>query len=225
MKIRISILVVFIVFIFTACSEDFFEQTVSIDLTEHTPRLAVTARFAAGDTTLRVYLTHTLGVLENRDPDTIPDATVELFKNGQSMAVFLYEEGIIYEALLPEPLSATPAEYRLRVSAPGFDAVDAVQIMPAMVPILSATYEVEGAVNSDGEKVDELTVEFQDPAGEENYYAIDARLFFEGGTYQYYVYLENLDPLAEDLGGEPVIKDSSFDGEKVQMALYFLQLR
>jgi uncharacterized protein DUF4249 len=199
--------------LFAACGEDFFEQTVVIEVPPHTPRLAVTAHLTAGDTALFVFISHSLGILDSRQPETISDATAGLFKDGQFLAAIPFETGQLYKTALPEPLPADLSEYRLTVSAPGYDAVEAVQTMPAIVPILSATYEVDGAVNSEGDKVDELTVEFQDPPGEDNYYAIRVWVMFDDG-YKNEWYFENLDPLAEDFRRDLVIKDDSFEGKK-----------
>ncbi|TAK46390.1 MAG: DUF4249 domain-containing protein [Saprospiraceae bacterium] len=204
----------FFALVFTACSEDFFESTASIKVPEQAPRLAVTAHLAAGDTTLRVFVSHSLGILSNSQPDIIANANVELSKDGQLLATIPFVEGLLYEQALPNPLPADLSEYRLMVSAPGYDATEALQTMPAIVPILSASYEVDGAINSDGEKVDELTVEFQDPPGEDNYYAIRVWVLYDDNGYKDEWYLDNLDVLAEDLGDDLVIKDDSFDGKK-----------
>jgi hypothetical protein len=110
----------------------------------------------------------------------------------------------------------------LKISAPGYEPVEAVQTMPKAVPILSASFEPDGAITPDGDKVDEVTIEFQDPAGEDNYYAVTAVFSYEVGstTYAYRTYLENLDPLGEDLNdGFIALKDDSFDGKKYKWRL------
>ena len=197
---------------FTSCSEDFFEQTVTIDVPEHTPQLAVTSKMTAGDTAVWVYVTHSQGILENGQAKPIEDATVELYKDGQLMETLPFQAERFYAKALASPLLADGAEYQLKISAAGFDPVEAVQQMPSPVPITSAKYEAEGALDVDGERVDEISIEFQDPADEENFYELSVIVFADQWSDK--VYLHQLDPIAEDLGNSQFLKDNSFGGKK-----------
>jgi hypothetical protein len=218
MKNRNLLIISALAFIFPACSEDFFEQTIPVEIPEHTPALAVTTHFSAGDTALAAYVSYSQGILENEFPKVIQDAVVEVFKDGQPFATLPFNLGnSLYYLPLAQPLTADLSEYRLKISAPNYNSVEAVQMMPAAVPILSAAHERDGAVTPDGDKVDEITVEFQDPAGEDNYYTLSAYITttFDTFTYVSQLYLENVDPLSEDLGdGIIALKDNSFDGKK-----------
>ena len=205
-------LILFSIFI-SACSEDFFEQTIKIDVPEHTPQLAITSQMAAGDTAAWVYVTHSQGILENGQADPIVNATVELFKNGQLLETIPFMEDRFYVKELGSPLAEDGAEYQLKISADGFEPIAATQIMPTPVPILSATYEAEGALDIDGERVDEITIEFEDPGQEENYYLIYIVVKSEFGS-GYDPYLHQLDPLAEQFDEGQYLKDDSFNGKK-----------
>ena len=202
--------------LFSACSEDFFETTVAIDVPEHTPALAITADFKAGDSLLAVYVTNSVGILENNNYQPIEDATVEVLKDGQPYATLPYfgfnEKFYVLE--LNEPLPYDQSEYELQVSAPGFEPVSAKQTMPKAVEILSVEYDPEGAINVDGDRVDEFSIEFQDPGGEENFYMLQIWVQQDSFDFSYMLYLDNLDPVAEESGDDLFLKDSSFDGKK-----------
>ncbi len=206
----------FVAISFAACAgEDFFESTVDIDTPPHQPALAVTANFAAGDTTLRIYLTHSLDILEQNDAEPIPDADVEVFKDGISLGKAGYYSDKLYKLPLPQPLPPDNATYKLKVSAPGFDPVQASQVMPATVPIISATFEIDGAIDDDGEKVDELTIEFEDPAGIENFYSLNAYVVFDS-QYTEELSLGILDPITEEGMDDYLLKDVTFDGKRYE---------
>lgn len=209
---------IFILFLgllfFSSCDEDFFEATVNVEVPEHTPALAITSEMFAGDTAIAVYVSQSAGILEDLDQNPIKDATVELFKNGELIVTLPYFELAphFYVDNLPEPLSFESVEYELKVSAPSLEPVSSKQIMPKAVEILSAEYDPEGAVNSEGDRVDEFTIEFQDPPGEENFYRL--QVWRENEFFTNDVYLENLEPLAEEYDGNIYLKDSSIDGKK-----------
>lgn len=206
----------FVAMSLAACAgEDFFEATVDIDLPPHEPALAVTAQFAAGDTTLRIYVTHSQGILDQNNATPIADADVEIFKDGNSLGKAAYYSDKLYKLSLPQPLSSDPATYELKVSAPGFDPVQASQLMPNPVPISNATYEVDGAVDDDGTRVDELIIEFEDPAGVENYYAAYAYVVFDD-QYTEELSLGVLDPITEDGIDDFLLKDVTFDGKRYE---------
>ncbi len=207
-------LLIFLFFslLLSACGEDFFEQTIEIDLPEHTPQLAITAELNAGDSVAWVYVTHSQGILDNAPANLIENAVVELFRDGQLMETLPFFRDGFYTKELASPFPVDPAEYRLKVSAEGYATIEATQQMPPLVPIISATYEPEGALDLDGERVDEITIEFEDPAGVDNYYEVSVTISTANWLNQ--VYLHRLDPLAEDIGNTLLLKDDSFAGKK-----------
>ncbi|HFA50103.1 MAG TPA: DUF4249 domain-containing protein [Bacteroidetes bacterium] len=216
MKIYNCIFFFSAILFFASCSEDFFEQTVDIDIPEHTPQLAVTSQLSSGDTMLWAFLTPSQGILDNTAAQPIEDATVELFRNGQLMETLFYSGERFYTSISNTPLPTDADEYILKVSAPGFDPIEVVQQMPAPVPIISATYEAGGAIDIDGERVDEVSVEFVDPAGEDNYYQMTIVIEVErqNGGFTNSPYIYKLDPIAEELDNGQYLKDDSFDGKK-----------
>ncbi|MEK7254465.1 MAG: DUF4249 family protein, partial [Bacteroidota bacterium] len=117
---KISFPILLVAFCFSGCA-DFFEQTVTIELPEHEPALSVTANFAAGDTTLRVYVSHSQGILDNLPPDTIDDASVQIFKDDQPFVTLPFSGNRFYSLNLPASLPAEPSTYTFKINAPGYE--------------------------------------------------------------------------------------------------------
>ncbi|GIV31104.1 MAG: hypothetical protein KatS3mg029_0455 [Saprospiraceae bacterium] len=218
MKIHPSILFGFVLAFCSCGGENFFEATVPIDVPPHEPRLAVTAHLAAGDSTLRIFVSHSVGILDNEDPQPVRNASVSIARNGQFLGFATLELNDLYLLHLDQPLPANPDSYSLLVAAPGYDSVSALQIMPTPIPIDSAWFEIDGAIDTDGEKVDELGVAFYDPAAEENFYAIEAWVVFDD-KYTEKLQLESLDPLTEEGLDAWLLKDASFNGKRYEWRL------
>jgi hypothetical protein len=213
--------------LFTRCTEDRFSQVVEIDLPEHEPLLAVAAEFSNLDTSHTVVVTRTWGTLQKPPEPRVSNATVRMYRDGNLIGEFVqdtFSSNFYRQAALPvwQPDGAV---YRLEVSAPGYKTVAAGQkILPA-IPILKATFDAGGAVTPDGDKGDEYTLEWNDPAGEENYYAVRAftESFYtdlDGDTiwYSNSIYLESFDPLYEGGAfGELLVSDASFNGRKATL--------
>lgn len=221
MKITQFILCFFLVSIFS-CSEDFFEQVVVLDIPEHTPALAVTANFSDVDTTLVVYVSSSVGILEPDEPVIVEDATVELYKNHQLLYNMDYSTNGLYGKTGVAPLGNAFAEYVLKVQAPGFDPVTSIQQMPQPVSITEASFERDGTVTPDGDRVNELSITFSDPSGVENFYSISAvgRVVEFGGGYESMIYLSSFNPIVEEGDQFLVFEDATFDGKEITLNFY-----
>ena len=204
------------------CGDDFFEQVVEVDLPEHEPALAVSANFSDIDTTLAVYVSNSVGVLEPDQPTFIDNATVQLFKDDQLLYNLGYNNSGLYGIVGIAPLGSNSANYELKVSAPDFDPVFSTQAMPQPVPITDVSFEEDGAVTPDGERVNSVTITFTDPGGLENYYSVStvARLTESGIEYSEMVYLESFNPIVEE--GEEILifTDATFDGREISLNFY-----
>lgn len=209
----------------TGCS-DFFNQVVEIDIPEHEPALAVSGHFRAQDSTLTVYVSRSVGILDPVAFDTIAveGAAVTVLRDGQPWQTLPDKGAGYYRLNLGGPLGDSPATYSLRVSAPGFPDATAEQTMPARVDITSAEYQAEGGVNPDGLKTNTLTVEFEDPAGEDNYYLLEAFVTVPDtvSPYEYNLYLATEDGLAEEHNGGLIFRDGPIDGKNYALKTYFL---
>ena len=207
----------------TGCT-DFFNQIVEIEIPEHTPSLAVSAHFRAQDTSLIVFVSRSAGILDTviLDSVKIQNASVTVLRDGAPWQTVPHiGEGHFY-LLLGEAIGSNPHTYTLRVSAPGFEPVESVQAMPSPVPILDAVYTPEGGVNPDGDKVNTLSVEFQDPPGGDNFYYMEAYTYIPDsiGDYKYNLVLQTEDPLVEPYEMGLIFKDGPIDGKKYSLKCY-----
>jgi len=222
MNCKNIILGLFAVFAFSSC-EDFFEQTVEVDVPEHNPVLAVTANFTDRDSSLRVFVSHTVGILDSERPSYISDATVELFKNGELLHTFVYETNGSYWMRNITPLGNEIAKYTLKISAPNYESVEAIQTMPTVAELTSVSYEEDGTLDEFGERVNEVTLNFNDPAGVANYYFNEFVIFYpdgQGGFSRELRYLDSIDPLTEYGDKGAILNDVTFDGDTHILRLY-----
>ena len=211
---------------FYAC-EDTFEQIVEVELPEHTPQLAVTAPVFSTDTIIEVFVSHSIKAFSNDEPKPITNANVELYKDGALLYTIPHIQDGLYTVSMPQPLGNAAAEYTLKVSADGYEAVSATQNMPAEVPIKTLHYQQDGTVDEEGYKVDEIEISFEDPRSEENYYSFKAYAIGKwadpaGDTliYANRINLWSVNLLANDGDYELLLTDKSFNGENYTFNMY-----
>ncbi|PHN01285.1 DUF4249 domain-containing protein [Flavilitoribacter nigricans] len=229
MKNRIILWCLILVIISQYSCKD-FSQIVEIDIPEHEPKLATLLTATSLDSALNVLVSNSLGILESRDTQPIKDARVSLLRNGHPIAEGIYREGTYYYELFTNaPLGTAAATYRLEMSAPDFPPIYAEQKMPAAVPILSARIELDGTIDAEGRRADEVILEFQDPAGSTDYYAVamqglrrlsaEEDSLYTAGT----VALHSNDPSYGFVRNFPynlIFSDAAFDGQKVRISVY-----
>ncbi|MCB9282899.1 MAG: DUF4249 domain-containing protein [Lewinellaceae bacterium] len=210
----------------TGCGEGFFNQIVEIDIPEHEPVLAVSAHFKAQDSTLTVFVSHSAGILDPVILDTVvvSGAAIEVLRDGAPwQTVPSVAEGH-YHQVLGEVIGSDLHTYTLKVSVPGYEPVEAYQTMPERVDILQAEYQAQGGINSNGDKVNTLSVEFQDPAGADNYYLLEAFVHIQDTlqeSFDYNLYLDSEDVLVEYHNGGLLFKDGPINGKKYTLKAYF----
>lgn len=216
--------------LFTGCDADNFGQVVEVDIPEHESRLVLSARISSLDTGVTALVANSLGILDTSAYDFPEDARVRLFRDGRLLGgdFSFSPDKLKYFLALGEPLGAAPAQYRMEVEAPGFEPIFGEQRMPTPAQIHSLRFERDGAVDDEGRRADGIEVQFTDPAGEENYYALG--FFYEissvqpGGdtlTYSNPVYAGTLDQIVQ-YGSqyEQIFTDKSFDGSSYTVSLY-----
>ena len=206
-------------FLLISCGEDFFDSITEIELPEHEPQLAVRGTINATylDYGSWIRVVHTLGILDTNKFEEIKDATVQLYEENVLKSTYEYAENTWYVGEVAEMKEGK--NYTLKVDSPTYGSIEATQQLPKKVSVMAATYEANAAVDRYGERGDEITVQFQDPAGEKNYYIISVT-----GTYRfespdtsfvwdnYGLYASPVDPLLEHLN-QLYLTDSSFDGD------------
>ncbi|MFK7981600.1 MAG: DUF4249 domain-containing protein [Saprospiraceae bacterium] len=219
-KLFISILLPFLLL---GCGEDFFDSVTEIEIPEHEPQLVVRANFNATygkEYGYYVRLNHTLGILDTTEYQEVDDATVTLFEAGELKASFEKPVDDSYWYRTDKMELVANKNYTLSVNSPTYGSAEATRQLPRKIPIIAATYEADGAVDRYGDRGDEVTIQFQDFAGEQNYYTIQivATYTFEGLDTSFVIdnflidYLSPVDPLLDDLD-QLYLTDVSFDGE------------
>ncbi|MCU0348851.1 MAG: DUF4249 domain-containing protein [Saprospiraceae bacterium] len=218
-----------IAMLLASCNGDKFSQVVEIDLPDHTPVLSVSAEFSNLDTLLTAFVYHTYATNQEPDSSNVANATIKLYEDGNLVREFAPRQfAIIQDSYVADGTGLFRSDgstYRLEVSAPGYATVFAEQRLPQKIEIAAVTVKPESVPDPDGSKLDELVVEFDDPAGEENYYLLDAFeyfCYFDGAMdtfcYNNSVYLDSFDPLLEfSPNNGLIINDKTFDGKRVTL--------
>jgi len=75
--------------IFFASCEDFFDQTTTIDIPPHTPKLGVTALWIGEGNNQLVTVFSSVGVLEDETSTAVSGADIVLTENGNSVVAFV----------------------------------------------------------------------------------------------------------------------------------------
>lgn len=244
MKKYLYSLLVIVSLLMVSCNpEDYFNPVIEIDLPEHKPKLVVHSEMWEGQDSLLVFVTQSRGALDNKKFPTVKDsayyiwnkdttwyiniyesadlvenAKVELFKNDVLLTTFSKKnQSGFHFANLSSPLKQDGATYRLRVSAPGFESIEAIQQMPSAVKIDTVTYRPQVKLTDPNDPLtyttkDEFFIEFQDPPSEKNFYVAEGFYYEKTGRDSFLQYLNfySLDPLSVS----NYLSDQSFNGKK-----------
>ncbi len=225
-NIKVIVLLICITALLTACKDDFFDQVVDVDIPEHTPALAVTCNLSNQDSILLAYVTSSIGVLEQENPETITDAKVELFKNGELFHTLPYIDQGFYGWEIEGLLGNENDTYELRVEKEDFESVNSIQRMPDQIDIISASFEKDGTIDPEGERVDELVIKFKDQKDVANYYKVEVYFEFtiEDITYRQDYYFDSNDPAVNFTNDGIYLPDIIFDGNTYELRLYAYDL-
>ncbi len=227
------------------CGDDPFQQVVDIDLPDHEPAPAVSVELVAGDTAVRHYIARSYGTQEERTEEEREYDLVlyrdgaEFFRHSGTTANFGNFDQEWVNLPLGGALDSTTARYRIEVNVAGIGAASAEETMPARAEARILSYEPDGALSADGERVDALRLEFTDPPGPGDYYAV--RVGYEGvgavscravnggpptcdSTYaDFTVIADSPNPLVRELGYvyQLGLSDASFDGQRYVLDVQF----
>jgi hypothetical protein len=150
------------------------ERDVSVDLPKEPARLVVNALFTP-DSVVRVQVSRSLSVLERPRLPGVEAAEVKLYEEGREVAV-LWPDSLrkyLYQSE-GKPVEAGK-NYAVVVSAPGYEPVTAENAVPLPVPIKAIAVNEATGVDLNGGVYNLLRVALDDPAGEENYYAVQVK--------------------------------------------------
>ncbi|PPK88706.1 uncharacterized protein DUF4249 [Neolewinella xylanilytica] len=228
----------------SACGEDPFRQVVDIDLPDHDPAPAVVLELVAGDTVARHFVARSYGTQDDRlEEDLAYDIVLyrdgaEILRHSGSTDDFNNYDSTRANLTLGTPLDSVPARYRLEVNVAGLGSASAEEIMPQQPVARVVRFERDGALSSDGERVDALRLAISDPPGVANYYAVQLGYRGIGATSCSYIdgtvtcdstyadfslFAETPNPLVRDLGYtyRMGLSDASFDGQDYQLDVQF----
>ncbi len=198
------------IFLFSACSEDFFNQTVDIDPPAYDKQLVTHVKTGITDTIMALSVSRNYGVLETVPQDGwgVSNALVELWEGDQKMRTFSPEANTNYLYFTPlTPGMFQPGHtYTLKISHPEYDTVTAVQTMPFKPAVDSVTYDMDGGINAFGEELSDIDVYLKDTPGEVNFYEI--AIFGE------YIYVDStFDDSGNLISVDTLVFESSFEPE------------
>lgn len=244
MKSRLSLLIVLALF-FSACHKD-----VDLELPAAAPRLGVHAIWNRNQQ-LEVQVTRTFSVTETPSFDWQTDpATIDNKRKKYSVEnarVLIYRNGVFYDELVFDPQTylyktasaklATPdAEYQVKVAAPGFAEVTSpIARFLAQVPIKNIEVKKQVAANGVSGMLDEVVIEFDDPAATKNFYWITVERKYTGTSpHNFYSWInvypmdnEVVIPSSGDIstempsvpGDKLLLSDANFNGQTRRLAL------
>jgi len=213
------------------------QQEVEVDLPDPAPRLVINSLFTPDSLfTVRVYSSR-------------PVLDTQNYAVPENAAVTLYEEEGEVETLPYDPArrwfrspSFKPAagkSYRVRVTAPGFPEVTARSNVPRPVPIRDFIFKDTAGVIGEGFYHGSATFTFDDPAGQADYYAVQAIYNQNSFNFNFAtkerdtipglnaLYLFSNQPTIEfaERGGQlALVNDRVFDGKPHSFTLDFTPL-
>ena len=207
-----------------------FETTIQIDPPQHTPKLSVNAFGSTKTNALRVYVTKTIGLLEDITESNliINDATVTLYEDGNlryTLPVTTGEQVSFNYNMEPgNVVLKKGSTYTLEVIAPGFPVVTSNVMVPEDVPLNKIEFEENGPDIDFDEESSEIEISFQDPVDIENYYEVSAAVVNPDtpSTIDFWpIFTDSFDPAPiEGIDCRSLIfDDTSFDGENKTLSL------
>lgn len=210
--------------------EGAFETTLQIEPPEHTPKLSINAFGSTQTNALRVYVTKTVGLLDNIAESNliINDATVSLYEDDNllySLPVINDEQASFNYIMEPGNVEFKQGStYTLEVIAPGFPVVTSSAMVPDDVPLNKIEFEENGPNVDFDEESSEIEIAFQDPINIDNYYEVSGAVMTPDtfSTLNFWpISTNSFDPAPlEGIARRSLIfDDTSFDGENKTLSL------
>ena len=223
----------FLFLLFTSC-EDFFATTIEVDPPVHEEQIVFQTFPSNLNTTLEASVSKSVGLLEDIEltKNLISDATVELFEGDNLITDLVAQEvdpqsfiSFNYKKNTFDPIFKEGKTYTYKINHSEFGEVSATQTMPFHVPLTASKYREGTGVDMYGERTDEASIIFQDPAGEANYYEIvlAAERDFNGILYYENIWAttNDLNVFASDYGSTMLLSDEALDGKEYNLVLNF----
>lgn len=211
------------------------QKVLDLDAETKTPKLVVNSLFNS-DSTWKVHVSKSLSVIDNGELKDINTATVRIFDDNNNLLEQLSSSG---KGIYHSPTNLKPTlgkEYKVEVSASSFVTVSAKDFCPPSVPILGI--DTSSTISSFGDKEQNVTIRFQDPAGGKNYYGIELELMrykrnFNSSTSTYdttfigsdNIYLSSSNPVVDNgpdsYAQTLTLKDNLFNGQQQSISFSY----
>ncbi|MGB8490487.1 MAG: DUF4249 domain-containing protein [Bacteroidales bacterium] len=197
------------------------KKVIEIDLPPADSKVVVNSFFTDGSP-IKVHLSKSIGVLDNAIPEC-NNATVILMINNVKTDTLYPDGGYYYSHVNPE----RGKNYSLIVSVPDMDSVLCEDIIPEKTFIQNCTLTGSVMTDEDGFLINELKLDFTDPAGPDFY---EVELDAESIINNYMIGLwfkKNSDPIITSTGlldynpGTLIFTDKMFDGKSCSVKVYY----
>lgn len=215
------------------------EKTIKVEIPVKEPSLVVNGRLAK-DELLNLKVGKSRGILEpsgTGSPEelyTVKTAIPVIFENGVPVDTLVYQASDYAYRTIRNKRVRPGFVYTVKVLAPGFKEVTASSAMPSQSVIAGLQWIKEARVNSYGERMDEITLKLDDPAGERNFYRVEVWETYGGGVSYPVACLSISDKDVEQTGnetdpGDPescyrgdmvLMQDQYFNGARKQLKIY-----
>jgi hypothetical protein len=218
-----------ILFIFSACEKD-----INLDVPKLSSKLAVHAYWTENQV-LELALTRTLNIpdkptdWQSQEKYFVKNATVTVYQNNLPYEQLTYDSQLRKYISIGKKRAVPGFSYQVKVTAPGFDeAISPVSVFLPKVPIRILEFKKEASKDEFGQKMDELKIEFDDPAQVNNFYQIRIQQSeFESFNTVYpldkdIVVSLNEDPFSSLPGVESnmiILSDKSFNGQSKRVRI------
>ncbi|QHT66988.1 DUF4249 domain-containing protein [Rhodocytophaga rosea] len=228
MKTVVSFLVCLLILV-SSC-----ETIIKLDFPEHSSKLVINGLLTP-DSLVRVAVYKSLPVFDNQSVSYVSDATVVLFEDERLIDTLRFNQAFRqYMAGSFKP--GIGKEYRLEVSAPGYDPVKASCSIADEVKIIQTQLKDSAGIDEYGAYYSQLSLTFNDPPGVKNYYNlfglvpavlipwIPSNSGADRDTVYFYnpqYFFSNLPLVEYTYGNGIVLNDELFDGNTYTLSVNF----
>ena len=229
-----------------SCDKWLNGQVIDFDLPDHTPVLTVYAFYELGQNVVDTKVGSSVSIVSQGEPQPVDDVTIKLYQNEQLVeewapeatyvidtfwsyfdpvlndTIYYVDSTFTYQHTLANNLSTDLDEYKLEVSAPGYETISSTLTVPAKAIVTNTAFERDVFVSPPGwagqvdDKGDKVKFTIDDPAGGDNVYHISFMFEYGDSNYSYFTeaYFDvNETGFDYDRGGY-ILSDQYFDGQQ-----------
>ena len=223
------------------------ERVIDVEIPEKPPKLVVGGFFNT-DSTMVIRVGRTEHILSKGDPERpyydVNNAHVELHQNGNFVEVLKHKTYLNLGNITIESsvyttnnfIASEGNRYTIDISAPGFEPVEASTNIPYKIPLTDFEVAEEMILLSDRMAGLPAKISFQDPPGEENFYALEVMVETVNNDNETFKHSLGLVSLLKEkvdfteskyvFQNELYLSDASFDGQlhTYEFALHWHQV-